>query len=182
MSKKPPVVKNNKPNTPKKTKLNQAAKAVDKIRTSLVNELRNLIPKLDSEGLAFLVKQARIHLYNMKVDELNKAAQVVNSIRSDSATNVQAKAKKEHFDIKPTSAGFYLRYQNDGVIFSKPEMVQLVKIVNGQGTVGEITGRLFNWLEKERKDIFRVIPIKDKSDNSLRILASIIKKNFKLNR
>jgi hypothetical protein len=177
MAKKTPAVKNSKTGTAKKTKLNQAAKAVSKVRVSLVNELRAIIPKLDSEGLAFLVKQARIHLYNMKVTELNKAAQVVNSIRSDS---VQAKAKKDDFDIKPTTAGFYLRYQNNGTMFSKPEMIQLVKIINGQGTAPEITERLFNWLEKERKDIFRLIPVKDKSDNRLKILASLIKKNFKL--
>jgi len=34
----------------------------DTEKDSLIKELRGLIPKLDSEGLAFLVKQARVHL------------------------------------------------------------------------------------------------------------------------
>ena len=41
-------------------------------RESLAKELRSLIPKLDEEGLTFLIEQAHIHLYNLQVDSLNK--------------------------------------------------------------------------------------------------------------
>jgi hypothetical protein len=41
--------------------------------SALAKELRLLIPKLDVEGLSFLVEQAKVHLYNMQVDKINRA-------------------------------------------------------------------------------------------------------------
>lgn len=179
MKKKTPVEKDKKTGSKK----SQRKEAGTDNKVLLAKELSSLIPKLDAEGLAFLVKQARIHLYNMQVDELNKAAQEAYSASARSKTqksNTQSRQKKEKFNIDATGTGYYLRYQNDGIIFSKNEMVHLVKIVNGQGTDIEISGRLYNWFQQERRDIFAVIPIADRLDSRLKSLAAIIKKNFKL--
>jgi hypothetical protein len=80
-----------------------AKKTVDTERESLVKELKSLIPRLDSEGLAFLVEQAKIHLYNMQVDELNKtAAQTSEKSRAKGTAKPKA-VKSESREVKPAA-------------------------------------------------------------------------------
>ena len=162
------------------TKKSPGKNAKDEGRESLAKELRNLIPKLDTEGLDFLVKQAKIHLYNMQVDELNETARSIYSDDSKSAAKTNKPKKTEILKIDATGAGYYMRYDNDGVMFSKNEMARLVKIVNAVGTETEIASRLYNWLRQERIDIFNIVPISNKSDSLLISIARLIKKNFKL--
>ena len=151
---------------------------------SLAKELRSLIPKLDSEGLAFLVEQARIHLYNMQVVELNKAAQAAKtaSLRKGALAKKTGQPKDDNFRIDGTASGssYYLYYKNGSVMFSRDEMILLVKIVNAKATDLEIRERLFNWFVRERKDVFALFPMADKFDNQLMVLAKAIKKSFKL--
>ncbi|MCL2129985.1 MAG: hypothetical protein FWH35_06500 [Treponema sp.] len=159
------------------------AKAKDTVRESLAAELRSLIPQLDSEGLSFLVEQAKVHLYNMQVDKLNSAAAEVESASKRSGS---LKGKREEeadgFTIKGTESGssYYLHYRNDDIMFSRGEMIRLVKIVSAKGTDMEIRERLYNWFDRERKDIFAVVPIAGKSDVRLKALAEHIIKNFKI--
>ncbi|MCL2070515.1 MAG: hypothetical protein FWH19_05975 [Treponema sp.] len=158
----------------------------DAVRESLAKELRSIIPKLDSEGLAFLVEQSRIHLYNMQVQELNKAAHAANSASSRKASI--AKAKKADVSSKKTSlriegsetgSSYYLYYRNSNLMFSRGEMAHLVKLVNASGTDMEIRERLYNWIERERRDIFAFLPIANKFDEQLKVLVKTIKKSFK---
>ena len=152
---------------------------------SLAKELRGLIPKLDSEGLAFLVEQAKIHLYNMQVEELNKAAVAANAASAKAAGTKRgqgtAKAEGGNLRIGGSESGssYYLYYRNNDAMFSKDEMIRLVKIANAPGTDLEIRERLYNWFDRERKDVFAVVPIKDKFDDHLKALAALLKKNFK---
>jgi hypothetical protein len=166
------------------------SKAEDAQKAALAKELKELIPRLDSEGLAFLVKQGRIHHYNMQVDELNNATRAAHlaSIRSAklagtvNKTTIKNTIKEEQPRIIGPEGGssYFLYYQNGNAAFSRDEMVHLVKIVNAGGTALETADRLFNWLKRERSDIFHLIPIKDKFDTRLKSLAVFIKKNFKI--
>ena len=153
-------------------------------RESLAVELRDLIPQLDSEGLAFLVEQARVHLYNMQVEKLNKAAETANaaSVRSKSLAGKSGSSRGASFRIDGTESGssYYLHYGNNDVMFSRSEMTHLVKMVNAGGTSLETRERLFNWFDRERKDVFSVVPIADKFDDRLKSLVTLIKKSFKI--
>ena len=160
----------------------------DLAKESLAKELKSLIPKLDSPGLAFLVEQARVHLYNMQVDKLNKAAQAAN-VASARTKSIAGKAGKEsskgvgeNLKIGGTDSGssYYIYYRNSNVMFSRGEMTHLVKIANGKGADSEIRERLYNWFERERKDIFALIPMANKNDPRLKTIITVIKKNFKL--
>ena len=152
----------------------------------LSKELKDLIPQLDSEGLAFLVKQARVHLYNMRVDELNKAADAANvaSARTASITRGQKAAKPSNETLRiggsESGSSFYIFYRNSNVMFSRDEMTRLVKIASAPGTDLEIRERLYNWFERERMDIFALVPMADKFDDRLKTLAALLKKNFKI--
>jgi len=160
-------------------------------RESLAGELRDLIPQLDSEGLAFLVEQARVHLYNMQVEELNKAADALQS-RGSLPGTVSARAAGrtggpnapkragEDFRIDGSESGssYYLHYRNNESMFSRNEMIHLVKMINAKGTDLEIRERLYNWFDRERRDVFATVPIKDKFDNHLKTLAALLRKSF----
>ena len=162
----------------------------------LAKELRGLIPKLDSEGLAFLVEQARVHIYNMQVDELNRAAIAANEAAAKTASAKAARAKntaagaksagkpqggRKGYSIAGTESGssYYLLCPSDELMFSRGEMAHLVKIVNAKGTDLEIRERLYNWFERERRDAFAVIPIADKFDERLKMVTKLIKQTFK---
>ena len=161
-------------------------KGKDAEKESFAKELRLLIPKLDSQGLAFLVEQARIHIYNMQVDELNKAAIAADSAGKRSravsckAGNPKAQGNSFRIDVTESGSSYYLQYRNDNVMFSRDEMIRLVKIAKADGTDLEIRERLYNWFDRERKDIFALVPIANKFDDKLKTLAALIKKNFKL--
>ena len=171
----------------KKTVKKEKADKKDAQWESLAKELRSLIPQLDAEGLAFLVEQARVHLYNLQVEELNKAAVAADAAaaRTASLAGKKAPASKaagNNFRIDGSESGssYYLHYRNNEVMFSRDEMTRIVKIANGEGTDLEIRERLYNWFDRERKDVFAVVPMKDKFDEHLKALAGFLKKNFKL--
>jgi hypothetical protein len=137
-----------------------------------------LIPKLDSEGLAFLVEQARVHLYNMQVTELNDAALAADKTSARTRKN----PKSGNLRIEGTESGssYYLYYGKGDVMFSNSEMLRLVKIANGEGSDLEIRERLYKWFDRERADVFAVLPVEGKSDPRLKTLAELIRKTFKL--
>ena len=158
---------------------------------SLAKELRGLIPRLDSEGLAFLVEQGRVHLYNMQVEELNQAAMEADAASARTASLAKkpgarspakgaAKGSALRIDGTESGSSYYLYYGNNEVMFSRSEMVHLVKIANGEGTDNEIRNRLYNWFERERTDVFAVVPISGKTDPRLKTLAEALRNTFKL--
>jgi hypothetical protein len=155
----------------------------DIARDALGKELKSLIPKLDAEGLAFLVKQARVHLYNMQVDELNKAAAAVKSaeVKSQKAAVQKAATRPAGgFKIDKTSSGYYLRYAGSGTIFSMDEITSIVKTIYAGGSELEVCERVYNWFRRERSDVFSLVPIADKFDPLLKAFTAFLKKSFKL--
>ena len=149
---------------------------------ALAGELRSLIPQLDSEGLAFLVEQAKVHLYNMEVEEFNKTAADADTRAAGLKRGRSSpKAAGEEFRIDGTESGssYYLHYRNNELMFSRDEMIRLVKMVNAGGTDLEIRERLYNWFDRERKDAFAVIPMADKFDKHLKSFATFLKNSFK---
>ena len=154
-----------------------AGKTEDGGREALARELRSLIPRLDAEGLSFLVEQARVHLYNMQVEELNKTTAGAGS----GAAAKQAK-RRDSFRLEGSESGssYYIIYNNDWIMFSRDEMAQLARIISAPGTDLEIRERLYRWLERERRDVLVSIPMADKFDEKLKALVALIKKTFKL--
>ena len=178
-----------KKTAPKKVTTNKGS--IDRQKEFLVKELRGLIPKLDSEGLAFLVEQGRIHLYNMQVVKLNRAAVAAHAASSRAGQLAKktgktaaaaAKGGKDKFVLRGSETGssYYLYFRNDDIMFSKTEIVQLVNIASGPGSSLEIKERIYNWFRRERTDFFGIVPIADKFDDRLKELAALFKKSFKV--
>jgi len=154
-------------------------------KTSLAKELVSLIPRLDEEGLAFLVKQAHVHLYNMQVQALNQTIIKDAQRKSANAAKTRKTIKKSNdgfSEIKMSDSGsnYYIVYSNEWITFTGQEITSMVKITKGEGTGMEIRERLFNWLARERKDLLVIASIADKSDDKLKSLILLLNKNFKL--
>jgi hypothetical protein len=152
---------------------------------ALSKELKALIPKLDEEGLSFLVKQAHVHLYNMQVDALNQT--IIKETQRKKANTGKTKTKIEasnsgFTDIKISEAGsgYHIQCNNLWISFTSAEITSMVKIALGEGTELEIRGRLYAWLLRERRDLLVTAGIADKFDDKLKALVNLLKKNFKL--
>ncbi|MDR1418993.1 MAG: hypothetical protein LBI86_01340 [Treponema sp.] len=161
-----------------------ALKRNDK-RRALAEELGSLIPRLDAEGLEFLIEQAHIHLYNMQVEELNNAVpQTAENTEKGMPGGRKGKAPSgtEEIRIEGSESGssFYLVYKGKWIMFSRDEIITLAKIAAGPGTDLEIRERLYRWIEKERSDLFEAMPMPDKFDARLKKLIAVLRKNFRV--
>ena len=160
----------------------KAGKKVTNSADALAKELKGLIPRLDPEGLQFLIEQAQIHLYNMQVDELNQT--MIRSQTTRAAAGSKSKPVKIQGGLRiegtPSGSSYYLYYNGQSVMFTKEEIIRMVKIASAPVTKIEMQENLLNWFMKERRDIFATIPITDKFDEQLNKIALLLKKNFQV--
>jgi hypothetical protein len=152
------------------------------------------LPQLDAEGLAFLIEQARIHLYNMKVIELeNAASQLAHSQRvsgkkqqgsKTTAAKPGSAGSDSSFRIEAAAGGsvYHVIYNNHWKMFSGDEMLAIVKICSQNDTVGLLAARLYRWLKAERSDFFGDIPVTGPSDSCLLDLVQVLRKTFTIKR
>ncbi|MDR2768368.1 MAG: hypothetical protein LBB82_08610 [Treponema sp.] len=148
----------------------------------LAKQLKTLIPQLDEEGLAFLVEQARVHLYNMQVTALNEKLALESAGVKGAKSRTKGSGADGFGGIKASDSGasYYVVYKNEWIMFSREEMTALAKIVNGQGTDLEIRGLIYAWLERERRDVLRSIAAADKFDDKIKSFAALVRKTFAL--
>lgn len=155
-------------------------------KKSLLKELEALLPQLDEEGLAFLLEQGRIHLYNMKVDELNALSQGIDQQGSRKTRNKAADqvpgTRAPSFQIKAGSGGgsYHVAYNGNWKLFSDVEMLKMVQIAHGEGTKEERARRLFRWLRTERSDVLQDIPLQGSQNLLFLEFLSLLQKTFKI--
>jgi hypothetical protein len=166
-------------------------------KKALLRELEALLPQLDEEGLAFLLEQGRIHLYNMKVDELNALSQGMDQHTTRKSRNKDAKqpidtpqkpgtrtkvTRESSFQIKAGSGGgsYHVAYQGNWKLFSDTEMLKMVQIANGAGTQAERANRLFRWLRTERSDVLQDIPFQSAQNPLFVEFLSLLQKTFRI--
>ncbi|MBU0927399.1 MAG: hypothetical protein KKA67_06595 [Spirochaetes bacterium] len=156
---------------------------------ALAEELIALVPELDAEGLAFLIEQARVHLYNMRVSELEAAAVEAEraSTRSRELGTGEARSKagapagaRGEFRVEAASDGSTYDIVRDGKwkMFSSEEMLAMVRICSSKDPVAQVSGRLYRWLLAERSDAINDFPIAGLADPSLKKLVSLLRKTF----
>jgi len=186
-----PVKKSGSKTSAEKKPASKSKAGKSKAWESLAKELKSLIPKLDEEGLAFLVKQSNVHIYNMQVDALNNSL-IKEKIRENErkmsnpakkTVKVQVSGDEQWFtEVKKSASGsnYYIVYNNEWIAFTGNEMATIVKIVFAEGSDLEIRERLFNWLSRERSDLLYTASIGDKFNEKLKSLVSLLKSNFKL--
>jgi hypothetical protein len=75
-----------------------------------------------------------------------------------------------------SGSSFYLVFQGQWLMFSRDEIAQMVRIISAPVT--ERDRLLFNWLERERRDVFAAIQPTDESDGRLKKIAALLRKKF----
>jgi len=176
------AVKTGKPRTAAKKPVKKPTKKSTE-KDNLAKELKILIPKLDEEGLAFLVKQAHVHLYNMQVDALNQTMIKDEQRKTKTSAKPQKTAGNGKFiDIKisDSGAGYHILFNNEWIAFTVKEVTSMVKIAKSEGSNLEIRERLYNWLLNERSDLLITASIANKFDDKLTSLITLLNENFKL--
>lgn len=152
---------------------------------ALADELSGLIPELDAEGLAFLIEQARVHLYNMRVAELEDAAVEAEraSSRAGSIASAGGAARTgsgDEFAIHASENGssYDLVWHDKWKMFTDDEMLAMVRITSSRDAVSDVAGRLYRWLLAERRDVIADIPLSGLADPRLRKLVTLLRKTF----
>ncbi len=152
--------------------------------TALAKELGTLIPQLDAEGLEFLIEQARVHLYNMEVSELERAASQAGSKQTSKNATLTPAAANDDFAIQASSDGstYDLVYNGKWKMFTGDEILAMVRIVSSKDPVNQVAGRLYRWFLAERSDVKNDLPLAGPSDPKLKKLVSLLCKTFTIKR
>lgn len=161
------------------------AKTASAGRSALAKELTGLIPELDEEGLAFLIEQARVHLYNMKIAALEEEAQALerSSERTRRAAGAKAVAEGRAvnaFSIQASEDGgtYHVVYAGKWKMFNADEMKSMVRLVQGTDSAAQAGARLYRWFLAERSDVFQDLPFSGLADPRLKELAALLRKTF----
>ncbi len=152
----------------------------------LARELEFLIPDLDTEGLTFLIEQARVHLYNMRVLDLEAARMNVDKASARAQSKRGSKAASagdpgsDEFTIKAASDGsaYDLVYQGKWKMFTGDEMLAMVRIVSSKDPVAQVAGRLYRWFLAERADVIGDLSLAGLADPRLKKLVVLFRKTF----
>ena len=147
-------------------------------KEQLLKELRGLLPRLDEDGLVLLIEQAQIHLYNMQVDEFNNTVARTRGISGKKESQKQEKGLR--IEAGGDKSSYYIVYNGQWLMFTDTEMLALVKIVSTKDPDEDLAERLYRWFERERMDIFEVIPIENRFDPELFKVLELIRKTFKI--
>jgi hypothetical protein len=148
----------------------------------LAKELKNLIKKIDIEGLVFLLKQAHVIIHNQEVDRINQEMSKLTDVSK------QAREKKAHtrvpypVDIEEGAGAkhFVLVVAGKRKMMARDEMRKLVAICQAARDMGQACGRMFNWLKANRSDVLLDTGITNARSTTLASVYNIIKKRYKV--
>ena len=161
-----------------------------KLHKKLAQELIELIPQLDEEGLAFLIEQGRVHLYNMEVEKLNEAQQKVIGASNRKVETASKKLNKKaatpgnEYNIKKSTASgsYHLQHGGNWKLFTEEEMLALVRIAKERKPQAEVISDMVDWLDKERPDTYSDLNINPDSDEDIKGLIKFLQKTFAIRR
>lgn len=180
----------NAPNTPRRAPKKAGSAKGGTGREALAKELASLIPELDAEGLAFLIEQARVHLYNMRVAELEAAAEEAERASTRArglaktggiGTKAGTKAgSASDLSIKASGDGsaYDLVYGGKWKLFTGDEMLAMVRIATVKDPQNQVAGRLYRWLLAERSDVINDLGLSGLADPMLKHLVALLRTTF----
>jgi hypothetical protein len=140
-----------------------AKKAVKKVsaREKLEKELGGMIKEVDNDGLLFLIRQANVLLHNKRVDELNAEMAKLNKGKKDNRKKAGTTARvgqnvKEitvELQQSPDKKTYYMIIDGQKHFFTDAEMAKVVRLCIKPDTKTDAKRFLFQYLDKERKEV-----------------------------
>ena len=149
-------------------------KKADTGRAKLEKELRDAMKEVDEEGLLFLLRQAQVLIYNVRVDRINAAGkQITGRKQRESAAPVS---------IEETKGGkqIFLTIGRERKILAPEEMKRIVRICYSAESKSEALRQLFTVLAKERKDILADAHIGNPDNPLLEALFTTVRATYTL--
>ena len=134
----------------------------------------------DEENLLFMIQQTNVIKYNMQVDKINNEQQ---KISHNSKTS--KKSRVQHgsgIEIIPgeENKNFIIQMGVARKFFSRPDFRSMVMIAQNPDSIKLVSTRLYNWLNKERRDVLIDCNIRSSSNPLLVELIKLIKKKYKV--
>lgn len=156
----------------------------DSTKKELLTQLKALIKELDDEGLLFLIEQANVLRYNMTVDKVNKSTinkqKSNNKIKSSKSNNSKSNRKNSiKIIMDDDKKNFILQIDSQRKFLTRAEFVDMVK-VSQSSTLQTGSIKLYQWLNKERKDVLIDCSIHSNVDPKLKEIVKLIKENYKV--
>jgi hypothetical protein len=124
-------------------------------RDELVKELTDMIKDIDEEGLLFLVEQANVLLYNMRVEKINKKiARFSGEKKQKGKASGGGRVDTAAVDIEESADGefFYIIVNRHRIFFTREEMKSLVRVCHAAEDAAVGARRMYNWLARNRQD------------------------------
>ena len=160
-------------------KASKAEKAEAEEKALLLKDLHALLPRLDAEGLAFLLEQAEVHLYNMEAEAL-EASRAERQRRAAERRGVAPGAAGGLALVRSESgSSYYVEAGDASVMFTKEEMLSLVRLAHGHPDDLEAARALGAWLERERRDALDELRLPGAQGPALKELARLLRSSFK---
>jgi hypothetical protein len=150
------------------------AKKIDTGRAKLEKELRDAMKEVDEEGLLFLLRQAQVLIYNVRVDRINEAGKQI--------TGDKPRQRAAPVSIEETEGGkqIFLTIGRTRKILTPEEMKRIVRICYSAETKSEALRQLFSVLAKERRDILADATIGNPDNPLLEALFTTVRATYTL--
>lgn len=146
----------------------------EEAKAQLLKELKAILGKLDAEGLAFLLEQARVHLYNMEAERLDAIRGSLPDVETRPGASPGLRIERSE-----SGSSYYVVLNGAYTMFTTTEMAALVHIAHGNEDDNDAGKGLENWFKRERTDALSELWRPVKSGHPLAPLAMVIKKTFK---
>lgn len=150
-------------------------------KATLVERLEGLLPDLDEEGLAFLIRQATVLKHNAEVDALERdLADLEGTPEPKQPGDGGTPPKPRAVEIEQTGTdSFVIQVGKTRVFFTRDELRALAKIAHAAEDRKTGMQRLHRWLKKERLDFLNDTGLGKGSDPALGRLFDLLLSRYR---
>ncbi len=163
-----------------KTKKRADAAAESSSREQVLEELNQLIGKLDEQMLGILKQQAEILTYSQKRTE------VIRKVSEFQTAIAKGQLPDEGVDpnaawVEQTDGGFFMIcVGRDRIFFNRDELRELTRICWKAKDASQAGSRMYRWFERERRDFLNDTGIARPSSAALQNLYEHIVSHYKV--
>ncbi|MCU0821814.1 MAG: hypothetical protein MUC95_04985 [Spirochaetes bacterium] len=139
-------------------------------KKKLITDLTALMEGINESGLKFLIRQAEVLIYNMKIEQVNSEIQKLSIDRSKSPRSAIDKNKdRAAMEIIESDNGssFIFVINKTRKFFTLDEMKKIVKICKSADGEKDACSMLYAWFLNNRGDALYDISIRNAGDPSL---------------
>ncbi|HRR61939.1 MAG TPA: hypothetical protein P5547_13490 [Spirochaetota bacterium] len=138
-----------------------------------VKAINIILKKLDEESLAFLYEQAKVLLHNLEVAKLREEFEELD-VKAIASKHYNF--SKEKLEVVEADDLRYFIFVINGArnFFTRDEMRTIVKLCHSAPSLKDGMRMLYNWFEKNRKDVIIDTEIDGPNDKALETIYNYI--------